>query len=115
MEQFKSFVIENWPTILEYVFMFIAYFLIMLYRSKVGTTKRDLSILFKEKTQEITERDKALRTDIDTSQNNMQKELEESKAAYQAAVNKIRTLERNTEKLTEIIAILIAEEVTEDA
>lgn len=53
MEEFKSYIVQNWPTIVEYAIMVVAYFLFFLYKAKVSGTRRDLTVMFKEKAQEV--------------------------------------------------------------
>ena len=116
MDEFKQYVIENWPTIIEYALMGIGYFLVFLYRSKVSGTKRDLTVLFKEKAQEIgtlfqektkevVDTDFKLREDVNTARKIMDTELAEAKAQYEAAVAKISGLES---KLFQVEGALMA-------
>ena len=60
MEEFKQYIVQNWPTIVEYAIMVVAYFLFFLYRSKVSGTRRDLTVMFKEKAQEVIQMKKVV-------------------------------------------------------
>lgn len=104
MEQMKTFLVEHWPTIFEYALMFVAYFLVFLYRSKVNNTKQNLSTLFKERVSYIDETDKVLRAD-------MREKLTCAESKYIEAVNKIDSLERTLTKTCEALDIMLNEEV----
>ena len=113
VKQFIDYVQQNWPMILEYMLMFIAYFLVFLYRSKVKTTKRDLTVLFQDKAKEVVNTDKILRDDMNATRGIMEKELAEAKHKYEEAINKISGLESRlckTEKA--FIAMLYDSEVS---
>ena len=107
MEEFKQFCITNWPTILEYTLMFLAYFLVFLYRGKVSGTRRDLTLLFKEKSAIITKTDTDLRKDVHDVEEKMKRELVEAKERYNAAVDKIARLEKNLIRLEQVILLLV--------
>lgn len=115
MEEFKQYIVQNWPTIVEYAIMVVAYFLFFLYRSKVSGTRRDLTVMFKEKAQEVTNTDLKLREDVGQTRQIMATELTEAKAQYKAAVDEIADLKarlnRAEKALTEII---IETEVVDD-
>lgn len=113
LQQFYEYVQLNWPQIVEYAVMVIAYFLIALFHSKVGSTRRDLTVMFKEKAQEVKNTDVALRNDVDTERKAMQKELAESKAAYKAAVDEIADLKRRLCRAENALTVII-EEVVDD-
>ena len=90
MEEIVQMIIENHQTIIQYLCMFVAYFLVFLFRSRVNKTKTNLTVAYKES-------DKRLRTD-------MQKELDTARACYDKAVDMISDLQdevimlRNTVK-----------------
>ena len=92
MEEFKAFIITNWSTIAEYAMMAVSYFLVFLYRSKIKDTKQNLTIMFKEKAQEVSTTDRKLREDAVLLRKIMTEELEEAKKLYNAAVDEIKTL-----------------------
>ena len=100
MEQLKQIFVEYWPTMLEYAMMFIAYFLVFLYKSKIANTKDNLTLLFKDKVKRISDENTTLRTDINA-------ELLEAKAKYAAAVNKIESLEAGLARANAVINILV--------
>lgn len=107
MEELKEAIILYWPTIVQYALMIFAYFLVFLYRSKVNGTSLNFTTLFKEKTQEFIASNSELQKSVNT-------ELVESKAAYQAAIDKIKSLEEKTLHLEKALLIL-TEEVKSDA
>ena len=102
MEEFKSYIVQNWPTIVEYAIMVVAYFLFFLYKAKVSGTKRDLTVMFKEKAQEVTNTDLKLREDV---------ELAEAKRQYQAAVDEISDLKARLNRTEKALIEIIADEV----
>ena len=113
MEEFKQYITQNWPVIIEYAMMIVAYFLFFLYRSKVTGTKRDLNVMFKEKTGEVTITNENLKKDVNNAKMIMHKELEEAKIQYQAAIDKIATLEKNFSRLNDTLSELFKDDVVE--
>lgn len=111
MEEFKSYIVQNWPTIVEYAIMVVAYFLFFLYRAKVSGTKRDLTVMFKEKAQEVTNTDLKLREDVGQTQKVMADELAEAKRKYQAAVDEISDLKVRLTRAEKALIEIIADEV----
>lgn len=111
MEEFKSCIVQNWPTIIEYTIMAIAYFLFFLYRAKVRGTKRDLTVMFKEKAQEVTNTDLKLREDVGHTRQVMADELTEAKRQYQAAVDEISDLKARLSRAEKALIEIIADEV----
>lgn len=111
MEEFKSYIVQNWPTIVEYAIMVVAYFLFFLYRAKVSGTKRDLTVMFKEKAQEVTNTDLKLREDVGQTQKVMEDELAEAKRKYQAAVDEISDLKARLTRAEKALIEIIADEV----
>ena len=115
MEEFKRFVVQNWSVIIEYMIMAVAYFLFFLYRSKVRTTKRDLTVMFKEKAQEVTDTDIALRESVSQTEQVMANELVEAKAQYQAAIDGIADLVARLNRAEKALIEIITEtEVVDD-
>lgn len=111
MEEFKSYIVQNWPTIVEYAIMVVAYFLFFLYRAKVSGTKRDLTVMFKEKAQEVTNTDLKLREDVGQTRKVMADELAEAKRKYQAAVDEISDLKARLNRAEKALIEIIADEV----
>jgi hypothetical protein len=111
MEEFKSYIVQNWPTIVEYAIMVVAYFLFFLYRAKVSGTKRDLTVMFKEKAQEVTNTDLKLREDVGQTRKVMSDELAEAKRQYQAAVDEISDLKARLNRAEKALIEIIADEV----
>lgn len=115
MEEFVQYIVQNWPTIVEYALMVVAYFLFFLYRSKVSGTRRYLTALFKEKAQEVTNTDLKLREDVGQTREIMTTELTEAKAHYQAAVNEIADLRARIHRAEKaLVEIIIETEVVDD-
>lgn len=111
MEEFKSYIVQNWPTIVEYTSMVVAYFLFFLYRAKVSGTRRDLTVMFKEKAQEVTNTDLKLREDVGQTRQIMADELAEAKRQYQAAVDQIGDLKARLHRAEKALIEIIADEV----
>lgn len=111
MEEFKSYIVQNWPTIVEYAIMVVAYFLFFLYKAKVSGTKRDLTVMFKEKAQEVTNTDLKLREDVGQIRKVMSDELAEAKRQYQAAVDEISDLKARLNRTEKALIEIIADEV----
>lgn len=111
MEEFKSYIVQNWPTIVEYAIMVVAYFLFFLYRAKVSGTRRDLTVMFKEKAQEVTNTDLKLREDVGQTRQVMADELAEAKRQYQAAVDEISDLKARLSRAEKALIEIIADEV----
>lgn len=115
MEEFKQYIVQNWPTIVEYAIMVVAYFLFFLYRSKVSGTRRDLTVMFKEKAQEVTNIDLKLREDVGQTRQIMATELTEAKAQYKAAVDEIADLKARLNRAEKALTEIITEtEVVDD-
>lgn len=115
MEEFKQCIVQNWPTIVEYAIMVVAYFLFFLYRSKVSGTRRDLTVMFKEKAQEVTNTDLKLREDVGQTRQIMATELTEAKAQYKAAVDEIADLKARLNRAEKALTEIITEtEVVDD-
>lgn len=115
MEEFKQYIVQNWPTIVEYAIMVVAYFLFFLYRSKVSGTRRDLTVMFKEKAQEVTNTDLKLREDVGQTRQIMATELTEAKAQYKAAVDEIADLKARLNRAEKALVEIITEtEVVDD-
>ena len=111
MEEFKSYIVQNWPTIVEYAIMVVAYFLFFLYKAKVSGTRRDLTVMFKEKAQEVTNTDLKLREDVGQTREGMANELAEAKRQYQAAVDEISDLKARLNRAEKALIEIIADEV----
>ena len=111
MEEFKSYIVQNWPTIVEYAIMVVAYFLFFLYKAKVSGTRRDLTVMFKEKAQEVTNTDLKLREDVGQTRKVMADELAEAKRQYQAAVDEISDLKARLNRAEKALIEIIADEV----
>ena len=114
MEDLKTYIVTNWPTIIENAAIVVTYFLVFLYRSKVNMTKRDLSVLFKEKATEVAKTDANLRIELAKTCNLMHGELVEAKAQYQKAVGEIRDLQERLARVEGAVEELITEEVVDD-
>ena len=97
MEELKQIIITYWPTIVQYVLMFVAYFLVFLYKSN---TKTNLTTLFKDTVTHLSKTETSLRDDISV-------QLELSKAKYQAAVDEIADLKTRIETQERAIDALI--------
>ena len=111
MEEFKSYIVQNWPIIVEYATMVVVYFLFFLYKAKVSGTRRDLTVMFKEKAQEVTNTDLKLREDIRQIRKIMADELAEAKRQYQAAVDEISDLKARLNHAEKALIEIIADEV----
>lgn len=104
MEEIKLFLIEYWPTILEYALMFVAYFLVFMFRKYTSGTKQNLNLAFGE-----------FKTRFADAENNMRLQLEESQAAYLGAVAKIEKLYARIDALEESVKFLSGDmEVLDD-
>ena len=102
MEEIKLFLIEYWPTIVEYALMFVAYFLVFMFRKSTTGTKQNLNLAFGE-----------FKTKFADTEKSMQEKLEESQAAYLAAVSKIERLYARIETLEETVTILLSDDEVE--
>ena len=111
MEQFKQYVVQNWSTILEWVVIYVIYFLFFLYDNKVRGTKTSLSLLFKEKAQDVANTDIALRKDVGTLQVKMSDELTEAKNAYNAAVAQIADLKQRLTRTEKALVELMTDTI----
>ena len=111
MEEFESYIVQNWPTIIESAIMVVAYFLFFLYKAKVSGIRRDLTVMFKEKAQEVTDTDLKLREDVGQTRKVMLYELAEAKRQYQAAVDEISDLKARLGRTEKALIEIIADEV----
>lgn len=98
LNQFVEFVRLNWPIIVEYTLMLIAYFLVFLYRAKVKSTKINLTNAFEKKTAEVAETRQALIC-----------ELTEAKTLYNKAVEEIEMMRKEQIRL-ELALLELAKE-----
>lgn len=125
MEEFKTFVVTNWPTIIEYACMVVSYFLVFLYRNKVTGTKKNIDIAFKQfaarfadnETNNKTILDKCIAdytSALDICKTDYTSALNESKAAYEAAVNEIAEYKKRTARLEDTLTILLSEDLDID-
>jgi exonuclease VII small subunit len=87
MEELLQTVQTNWPVIVEYALMFVAYFLVFLYKSKINNTNRDLRTVFKDNVKLLKDAESKLRDDVMI-------QLEQSIKAYNSAISLIADLER---------------------
>ena len=111
MEGFIQFVTQNWSRILEYALLAVCYFLVFLYRAKVGSARRDLKALFTSKSEEVTETDRLLREDVGKMQAQMKKDLSEAKNKYKAAVDEICDLKARLNRAEETLRLMINDEM----
>lgn len=111
MEEFKSYIVQNWPIIVEYAIMVVAYFLFFLYKAKVNGARRDLTVMFKEKAQEVKNTDLKLREDVRQIRKVMADELAEAKRQYQAAVDEISDLKARLSHAEKALVEIIVDEV----
>jgi hypothetical protein len=107
MEYVREYIVTNWSTIIEYAVIVIAYFLFFLYRSKVSGTKRDLTVMFREKADKVMVTEAKLRRD-------MEDELIQAKISYKTATDEIYDLCARVKRLENTIQELITEEVIDD-
>ena len=103
IEQARDYIINNWPIFVEYAILGFAYFLVFLFRAKVKGTKQDLTVMFKEKANEVTLTDKLLRKDVND-------ELTDAKKSYQDAVDEIDDLKHRLIRAENAIRELLADE-----
>lgn len=112
-EQVEQYIVANYPQIIEWALIFLAYFFVALYRSKAKSTKRNFTTIMKERVEHVDGIDKALRETVQRERDAMQKELEESKKNYQAAIDKIAALEQKATRLENALGAMF-EEVTDN-
>ena len=96
MENIMNLILKNWSTILEYVLMFLSYFFVFLYRSKIQNTRNNLSIEYK-----------ANRTYMSQQIKLAQDKYEEKAAAFDKAVNDIETMKRAIVRHQATLEILV--------
>ena len=97
MQEALQIIRDNWQLILEYVLMFIMYFLVFLYNTKIRNTRTTLTSLFKEKVPRA------------------EKALEEAKASYEKAVAERDAMQKELNKYKKAFEIFLdAEEVKDD-
>lgn len=99
MEGFLCFVQEQWLRIVEWAGIFVSYFLMFFYRGNLLSAKDNLLLAFKQFSARFSDNEKA-----------MQKELDESKGAYFAAVTKIEKLTMRIEALEASVALLSSDD-----
>ena len=93
MEQIIKTIIENYQIVIQYACMFLAYFLVFLFRSKVNTTRTNLTLAYKSS-------EAKLREDFD-------KEVKTSKGYYDTAVDQISDLQKDVCMLKNTVSALI--------
>ena len=94
MAEFKNFIIEEWPQIIEYALYFIAYFLIFLYRAKVKKSSGDMRVVVKENTSCVKKLDEELRSTFTAAINIAEEKYMQAKKEYERVINKITNLEK---------------------
>ena len=107
MEKVIELISVNWPTVVQYACMIVAYFLVFLFRGKINATSTNLKQSFKENVAHMKDNEKTFRAD-------MRAQVEESKQKYNAAIDKISTLERELQNTRDTINILIGVMQDED-
>ena len=104
MEELRQTIVEKWPTILECALMVVSYFLIFLYRSKIKSTKLNITTLFKERTAYVDETDRALREALSNTMkrcDELEKRILRNEKALSIIINEE---EANDEKRSETIS-----------
>lgn len=109
MEAFEQYLTTNLPDVIKYFLMAVAYFLLFLYRAKVNGTKRDLNVMFKEKTAAVVSSEQAVREEFTSTKAEMARELAEAKAQYKAAVDEIADLKRELRQTKNAVNELVKE------
>lgn len=108
MEDIKQFITDYWPTVANYLFTFLSYFFVFLYRGRVQSTKQTLTLAMKSQIKQIEGTDKTLRKD-------MSKELKESKQKYQDAVNQISDLQQRLKRAEKTLQAILEDVEVPDA
>ena len=114
MEELKQLVITYGPTVLEYALMLLAYFFVFLFRSKVTNTKKNIDLAFSQFAARCAENETNNKTILDKCTADYAIALNESKAAYEAAVNEIAEYKKRTARLEDTLAILLSEDLDID-
>ena len=107
MEELITIISTYWPTILQYVMMFLAYFFVFLFKNRVNTTNTNLRTVFKENIANIKKADTELREDVFA-------QLLESKTSYKAAVDKLAATEMRLAKAEHAIEILLKGDTSDE-
>ena len=103
MHDFPALLMANSPVILEYAFMFVAYFLVFLFKGKVTATKKNIDIAFLQFAQKFAANETTTKEELDTS-----------KAQYNSAVNLVSDLQRRIRRLEETVEILLGDDIDVD-
>lgn len=109
MENFIAMVREEWPTILEYAFMFIVYFTVYFYRKRFKDSELSITTLFKEKVSEFSNSESTYRAQISTELSESMTKLQAMQTAYDKAIKKVQKLEKKLDRLESAVV-----EVVED-
>lgn len=122
MEAFKSFIVTNWPTIIEYALMLVAYFLVFLYKSNVSSTKKNIDLAFTQFSTKFADNEANNQIILEKCINDYTTALEEcktqyllalneSQAKYEAAVNEIAAYKKRTSTLEATLQILLCDDL----
>ena len=87
MEAFKSFIVTNWLTIIEYALMLVAYFLVFLYKSNVSSTKKNIDLAFTQFSTKFADNEANNQIILEKCINDYTTALEECKTQYLLALN----------------------------
>ena len=109
MEELKRVILTHGSEILEYALMLLAYFLILLYRSKINHKSDNLGLLFKERTGDILKKSEELESIVSTNSAFMQNQLVEAQKKYTDAVNLIENLEQRLKRAEDALIEIIDE------
>ena len=109
MENLIAMVREEWPTILEYVFMFLVYFVVYFYRKKFKDSELSITTLFKEKVSEFSNSELAYKEQVSIELTESMAKLQAMQTAYDKAIKKVQKLEKKLDRLESAIV-----EVVED-
>lgn len=107
MEQLKTFITAYGKDILYYAAMFLAYFLIFIFKNKVSHTRDNLNMSMTEQLSFVKQTDQGLR-DL------MQGRLLEAETRYKGAVEKVDAFNDRVARVEKMLEIFL-EEVEEDA
>lgn len=107
MEQLETFIATYGKDILYYVAMFLAYFLIFIFKNKVSHTRDNLNMSMTEQLSFVKQTDQGLRDLV-------QDRLLEAESRYKKAVEKVEAFNDRVVNIERMLEIFL-EEVEEDA
>jgi hypothetical protein len=111
MEALKSFIVNNWSTIIEYAFLAVVYFLVFLYKNKVMNVKDAINLAFNQFSTKFADNEASNKSILEACLTDSAKTLQECKEKYEAAVNEIADYKEHITNLEKVVTMLLSDDL----